>query len=58
MVWQRCKLRWCTVAGGVIGDDVARIARLPEAAGLRLSQTRRAALREAAKLMTQVRSTR
>ena len=39
-------------------DEVARIAGFPEAAGLRPSQTRRAALREAAKLITEVWSTR
>jgi hypothetical protein len=33
------------------------VAKFPEAAGLKPSQTRRAALREAAKSITQVRST-
>ena len=38
-------------------DEVARIAGFPKAAGLRPSQTRRAALHEAAKSTTRVRST-
>ena len=41
-------MQGCTVGARVTGNEVARLAGLPVAVRLRPSQTRRAALREAA----------
>ena len=52
--WKRgwphlCKLQGCTIVGGLPRDVVERIAGLPDAVGLRPSQTCQAIIRETTK---------